>query len=288
MWKREVFRCREQVPWQVRGKGASSGSSVLLRSSSPVCHPYWTLNAPMRDQPSTLYTWRWAHSGRPTNVCWRGWLGEQTGVTAEGSLRQAEERVGCWQPVMSVRGLRGRRLVSRLEGPSGTAKGLAWLGPALGCLHKGQQTTAHKPAPSIHCQVSVATLTPGQPRWIVATVWPESQNYLSPVRLQKEIAGLYSDEGTRTNTVTLGPYFRVTACTWSSRAGDWPDGTCSLGTLLWEWFILGKELGVGKPPRRSVAQPSVEASLKEVGCFESHQRVGLSHFVPGLETLALS
>ena len=257
---------------------------IVLTCLSPLLDS----NAPTRDQPSTLYTWRWARGGQPTNVCWRGWLGEQTGVTVEGPLRQAEESVGRWQPIMSVRRPHGRRLVSRLEGPRGAAKGSAWLGPALGCLRKRQQTTAHRPAPSTHCQVSVATLMPGQPRWIVATVWPESQNYLSPVPLQKEIAGLYSEEGTRMNTVTLGPYFKMTAYTWCSWAGDWPDGRSGLGTLLWEWFILGKELGVGKPPRRSKAQPSVEASLKEVGRFESHQRVGLSHFVPGLETLALS
>ena len=50
------------------------------------------------------------------------------------------------------------------ERPEGTVKCSAWRGPASGCLLKGQQAMAHRPAPSPHRQETVAAPAPAGPR----------------------------------------------------------------------------------------------------------------------------
>ena len=89
MQKHEVFGCREKVPWQVRGRGASFSSSELSKSSSPVRHPYTPRTGLALRVPSAEHT-----AGGPQVSAEGGCWGEQMRVTVEGPVRWAEESVG--------------------------------------------------------------------------------------------------------------------------------------------------------------------------------------------------
>lgn len=85
------------------------------------------------------------------------------------------------------------------------------------------------------------------------------------------------------STVTTGPLGTVTACAWfPEHATDLMD--LWVGNVTREWFMVEKELSVGKALGSLVHTP-VEASGREVHGFESQLRGGLAHFIPGLETL---